>query len=40
MEVEEGEIKEIEMAASISKPMMINFRAKVEDEINILTNPK
>ncbi|KAF8410070.1 hypothetical protein HHK36_002592 [Tetracentron sinense] len=28
------------MAAGISKPIMINFRAKAEDEINILTNPR
>ncbi|KAL6333263.1 hypothetical protein AAG906_028446 [Vitis piasezkii] len=40
VEVEEGEIEAIEMAASISKPMMVNFRAKVEDEINILINPR
>ncbi|KAL6320216.1 hypothetical protein AAG906_004725 [Vitis piasezkii] len=40
VEVEEGEIKAIEMAADISKPMMINFRTRVEDEINILKNPK
>ncbi|KAF8390258.1 hypothetical protein HHK36_024783 [Tetracentron sinense] len=28
------------MAAGISKPIMINFRAKAEDEINILINPR
>ena len=40
VEVEEGEIEAIEMASGISKPMMINFRVKLEDKINILTNPK
>ena len=40
VEVEEGENEAIKMAVDISKSMMDNFRAKAEDEINILTNPR
>ena len=40
VEVEEGENEAIKMAVDISKPMMDNFKAKVGDEINILTNPR
>ncbi|XP_039159615.1 prolyl carboxy peptidase like protein 5-like [Eucalyptus grandis] len=38
VEVEEGEIEEIEMLAGILKPIMTNFKAKAEDEI--LTNSR
>ncbi|KAK3001482.1 hypothetical protein RJ639_021878 [Escallonia herrerae] len=39
VEVKEGEIEAIEMAAGISKPMTIILKAKAEDGINIMTSP-
>ncbi|KAK2986840.1 hypothetical protein RJ640_011065 [Escallonia rubra] len=40
VELEEGEIEAIEMAAGISKPMTITLKAKAEDGINIMTSPR